>query len=70
MNLNFNEFLEERFLKDSQDLLSIFLEYRQSIKSTDEEWSEPRQDEPEGLNEDFFLLGGVKATFFYGRYAM
>jgi hypothetical protein len=51
LNFNFNEFLEEKFLKDSQDLLSIFQEYGLSIKSTDEEWAEPRQDEPEGLNE-------------------
>jgi hypothetical protein len=52
LNFNFNEFLEEKFLKDSQDLLSIFLEYRLSVKSIDEEWeNEPRFDEPAGLNE-------------------
>jgi len=51
LNFNFNEFLEEKFLKDSQDLLSIFLEYRLSVKSIDEEWDEPRFDEPAGLNE-------------------
>ena len=51
MNLNFNEFLEERFIDQCQNLLSIFQEYGQQIKSTDEEWAEPRFDEPEGLNE-------------------